>query len=65
MQLRKLCNHPYLILEEIKHVEDTVYDKYLISSSGKLFILDKIIEKLILNGSKVIINYTIIIYFYF
>jgi SNF2 family DNA or RNA helicase len=54
MQLRKLCNHPYLVLEDIKSIPDTLYDKYLIISSGKLKVLDKMLEFLINNGSKVI-----------
>lgn len=53
MQLRKLCNHPYLVLEDIQTIPDDLYYQYLIASSGKLFVLDKILHKLLAAGSKV------------
>lgn len=53
MQLRKLCNHPYLLLEEMLSIPDNLYDKYLINSCGKLAVLDKLLDHLLQNNSKV------------
>lgn len=60
MQLRKCCNHPYLIegvedkqLELCKTVEDQFNS--LIQSSGKLVLLDKLLAKLKRENHKVLI----------
>ena len=53
MQLRKLCNHPYLVLEDIRSVPDDLYFKHLVNSSGKLFVLDKLLWRLLPQGHKV------------
>lgn len=45
MQLRKVCNHPYLF----KDVEDPnlpVYGEHLITSCGKTMVLDKLLKRL-------------------
>ncbi len=44
MQLRKICNHPYLFLnpEEYEKVDDNIF-----RSSGKFELLDRILPKLI------------------
>ena len=55
MQLRKLCNHPYLLLEEIKEISDEMYFKFLISSSGKFTVLRHLLTKLVAQGHKIII----------
>ena len=55
MQLRKLCNHPFLLLEEIKDISDEMYFKYLISSSGKFTVLRHLLSKLVAQGRKIII----------
>jgi hypothetical protein len=55
MQLRKICNHPYLTLEDCKCIPDDLYDRYLTSSSGKLTILSLFLDYLIPNGHKVLI----------
>ena len=59
MQLRKCCNHPFLI----KGVEDTVTqgleadDAFarLINASGKMVLIDKLLPKLKARGHKVLI----------
>ena len=61
MQLRKCCNHPYLI----KGVEDRIlkedYNKMndinqlMIKASGKLVLIDKLLPKLKADGHKVLI----------
>ena len=54
MQLRKACNHPYLF----DGVEDKSLDpfgEHLITSSGKLTLLDKLLPRLQRKGSRVLI----------
>jgi len=56
MQLRKVCNHPYLVLEDIQTIPDDLYDSHLIGSCGKLFVLEKVLSHLLASGSKVSIT---------
>jgi len=60
MELRKCCNHPYLItgveetvVQGIKSVDEI--SKQLIEQSGKLVLIDKFLPKLFSEGQKVII----------
>ena len=53
MQLRKLCNHPYLLLEDVKTIPDELYYKDLVASSGKLSLLHGLLKNLIPKGHKV------------
>lgn len=53
MELRKTCNHPYLVLEDIKSIPDDMYFEYLISSSGKMELLSQLLDELIPQGHKV------------
>lgn len=53
MQLRKLCNHPYLLLEDIKTIPDELYYEHLVASSGKLSLLHGLLNNLIPKGHKV------------
>ena len=55
MQLRKICNHPYLMLEDIKPIDDELFFRDLISSSGKFCMLERILSSLIPMGHKIII----------
>ena len=55
MQLRKACNHPYLLLENIETIPDELYYKYVIQSSGKLFQLEKILIVLLSLKHKILI----------
>ena len=57
MQLRKLCNHPYLLLEDVKTIPDELYYKDLVASSGKLSLLHGLLNNLIPKGHKV--SYTV------
>jgi len=52
MQLRKICNHPYLFLDylEPSDMADNIY-----RSSGKFELLDRILPKLIRTGHKTLI----------
>jgi SNF2 family DNA or RNA helicase len=49
MQLRKVCNHPYLFLDSFHENED------LMRVSGKFELLDRIIPKLIRTGHRMLI----------
>lgn len=53
MQLRKVCNHPYLF----DGAEPTPYTNgtHLITNAGKLDLLDKLLPKLKAAGSRVLI----------
>ena len=60
MQLRKVCNHPYLIkgaydklISGLDSKEDHL--KRLVESSGKLVLVDKLLPKLKKDGHKVLI----------
>jgi len=55
MQLRKLCNHPYLVLEEIRPIEDDQFFRDLVSSCGKFCMLERILVDLIPKRHKIII----------
>eukprot|EP01041_Mallomonas_annulata_P007276 gene7276-14834_t len=64
MELRKCCNHPYLIrgvedrlLSEISHESNAIEMSYkkMIDCSGKLVLLDKLLPKLYEEGHKVLI----------
>ena len=53
MQLRKLCNHPYLILEDIKSIPDKLYYEYIVKSCGKMTVLHGLLQELLPKGHKV------------
>ena len=68
MQLRKLCNHPYLINgaedQIVREMRDQYQDtmsrqeielKAMIESSGKMIFIDKLLPKLRAGGNKVLI----------
>lgn len=62
MELRKCCNHPYLIkgveLIETQHLgtsDDETLMQHLIEASGKLVLVDKLLPKLRESGHKVLI----------
>eukprot|EP01114_Cavostelium_apophysatum_P015128 TRINITY_DN4061_c0_g1_i1.p1 TRINITY_DN4061_c0_g1~~TRINITY_DN4061_c0_g1_i1.p1 ORF type:complete len:2056 (-),score=800.22 TRINITY_DN4061_c0_g1_i1:68-6235(-) len=62
MQLRKICNHPYLIpgVEEKENLKTNSQEieehyKVFIQASGKLVLLDKLLPKLKSSGHKVLI----------
>ena len=49
MQMRKVCNHPYLIHDS------EITDESLVQSSGKLKLLDRMLKQLFAQGHKVLI----------
>jgi SNF2 family DNA or RNA helicase len=54
MQLRKICNHPYLFLDSNNSLYDHV-DEMIYRASGKFELLDKMIPKLLTAGHKILI----------
>jgi len=55
MQLRKVCNHPYLFDYPCEDNGDLIIDDELVRSSGKLLLLDRLIPILIERGHKILI----------
>lgn len=53
MQLRKICDHSFLFLEDIKTIPDDIYFDFLLHASGKLSVLDRLLTSLMQQGSKV------------
>lgn len=49
MQLRKICNHPYLFIDYFTESEE------LVRASGKFELLDRILPKLIKTGNRMLI----------
>ena len=54
MQLRKICNHPYLFLDYNNELFEKVTD-WIYKSSGKFEFLDRIIPKLLMFKHKILI----------
>ena len=44
MQLRKVCNHPYLF-EGVEPEGSEIYGEHIVEASGKLIIVDKLLKK--------------------
>ena len=53
MQLRKVCNHPYLFFDEIEYVPEDARE--IIRASGKFELLDRILPKLKKAGHRCLI----------
>ena len=53
MQLRKICNHPYLF-EGHEPIGELISD-HIFNVSGKFELLDRMLPKLIVTGHKVLI----------
>ncbi len=53
MQLRKICDHSFLFLEDIKTIPDDIYFNFLLHASGKLNVLDRLLNSLMKQDSKV------------
>ncbi|XP_077000970.1 SWI/SNF-related matrix-associated actin-dependent regulator of chromatin subfamily A member 1 isoform X3 [Tamandua tetradactyla] len=54
MQLRKCCNHPYLF-DGAEPGPPYTTDEHIVSNSGKMIVLDKLLAKLKEQGSRVLI----------
>ena len=61
MQLRKCCNHPFLIKEiesDLSYcLDNNPQERFhkLLEASGKMMLLDKLLVKLIREGNRVLI----------
>jgi ATP-dependent DNA helicase len=55
MQLRKVCNHPFLFEWPTNKKGEDIIDESLISSSGKMMVLDRLLSRLFQEGHKVLI----------
>ena len=54
MQLRKVCNHPYLF-DGAEVGPPFTCDTHIINNSGKMVILDRLLSRLKEQGSRVLI----------
>ena len=54
MQLRKCCNHPYLLSQTESH-SSLNEAEHLIENSGKMIVLDKMLRKLKESGSRILL----------
>ncbi|UKK00702.2 SWI/SNF family transcriptional activator protein [Theileria orientalis] len=54
MQLRKACNHPYLF-EGYEDRNEDPFGEHLVQNSGKLSLVDKLLNRLLGNNSRVLI----------
>ena len=54
MELRKVANHPYLI-DGVEDMTLNPLGEHLITNSGKLLVLDKLLARLRVSGSRVLI----------
>ena len=55
MQLRKLCNHPFLVLEDMATIPNDLYYNNVVTASGKMCVLERLLQQLLPNGHKVLI----------
>ena len=54
MQLRKVCNHPYMF-EDLEDEGAEEFGEHLVSNSSKMVFLDKLLTKLKSTGEKCIL----------
>jgi ATP-dependent DNA helicase len=53
MQLRKVCNHPYLVEWPLDSTGQVAVDERLVASCGKMLLLDRLLPRLLADGHKV------------
>jgi ATP-dependent DNA helicase len=56
MQLRKVCSHPFLFdwpVDPITH--ERVVDERLVNASGKMMVLERLLDELFKRGHKVLL----------
>ena len=54
MQLRKVCNHPY-IFDGVEPGPPYTTEKHIVDNCGKMILLDKLLSRLKSQGSRVLI----------
>ena len=56
MQLRKVCSHPFLFDWPLDaRTQQPVVDKQLVDASGKMMVLERLLEALFERGHKVLV----------
>ena len=55
MQLRKICNHPFLFIDYSHQYFNNLPEDAIFKSSGKFELLDRILPKLLGTGHKILI----------
>ena len=55
MQLRKACNHPYLLAEPEDENGSLTTDERLVQFCGKMKVLDELLQRLRSRGHKVLV----------
>jgi ATP-dependent DNA helicase len=55
MQLRKVCSHPYLFDWPLDENNQCVLDDQLINASGKMLLLNRLLDELFERGHKVLV----------
>jgi len=55
MQLRKACNHPYVFRPPLPAGQSYPLDEDLVTSAGKLLLMDRLVPKLIEGGHKFLV----------
>ncbi|TDL18206.1 hypothetical protein BD410DRAFT_793521 [Rickenella mellea] len=55
MQLRKVCSHPFLFDWPADRNGDLIVDEQLVSASGKMMVLERLLDELFRRGHKVLL----------
>jgi ATP-dependent DNA helicase len=56
MQLRKVCSHPFLFDWPLdQRTNELVVDKQLVDASGKMMVLERLLDALFSRGHKVLV----------
>lgn len=56
MQLRKVCSHPFLFdWPVVRGTQELVLDESLVDTSGKMMVLDRLLEELFRRKHKVLL----------
>jgi len=55
MHLRKACNHPFLFEWPTDSKDELIVDETIITSSGKMQVLDRVLKQMLKDGHKVLI----------
>ena len=54
MQLRKVCNHPYLF-DGVEEEGSETYGEHLMTNSGKMIFLDKLLAKVRAQNEQIVL----------
>ena len=63
MQLRKCCNHPYLLEYPLDpETQEVIVNEHLVNVSGKMQLLDRMLAELKRRGHKVILCFHVLLH---